>query len=139
MLPLTFVNHLAISTLPHVQSANPPTRVADVGQYVRCADAAGEAVMGLATQLVSWGPATAQGAARLVELNLATEKLPAQSSLLGLDADDTSLLGAVLLLRAKAGLWTAHAALVAQAPTLVWLAAEAGATAVVFVDRKSVV
>ena len=89
--------------------------------------------MGLATQLVSWGPAAAEGAARLVELNLATEKLPPQSALLGLDAHDASLHGTVLLLRAKGGLWAAHAALAAQAPTLVWLAAEAGAAAVVFV------
>jgi hypothetical protein len=90
----------------------------------------GDTVVGLATQLVSWGAAAAEGEARLIELNLATERPPAQSAMLGLDADDGSLQGAVLLLRAKGGLWAAHAALVAMAPTLVWLAAEAGAVAV---------
>jgi hypothetical protein len=131
MVPLTACESSCY--LLYVPFADPPTRMTDVGQYVRCGDVAGEVVMGLATQLVSWGPATAEGAARLVELNLATDKMPAQSALLGLDADDVSLRGAVLLLRAKGGLWATHAALVALAPTLVWLAAEAGAAAVVFV------
>eukprot|EP00976_Prorocentrum_cordatum_P056898 1147947-Prorocentrum_minimum.AAC.1 len=47
--------------------------------------------------------------------------------------DMPALEGCVLLMKAATGTWAAHCAMVAVAPTLVWLAADAGARAVVFV------